>query len=136
MNKVLELQQLLIDCAKNIAYLKQNNIFLYTSLPNGVKMPYIKIIGIENNDELKQCDIQTFVVSFFIATNGKNNSQVIEICDCLSSGLGNAVNDYFLQNKTKCNIKIFNIYNYKYNITEDLQNDMWYGKLSISVDVL
>ena len=131
-NKCLELQKIAIKAIKDIDFLKQNNIKIFSSVPDNVKMPYVKLelLRMESIDCAK--NLQRFTITFFIATASQNNQQLIEIVDALQNNLPERIkNTANIEN----NIKIFNILNINYKINEDLKNNGWFGEFTISLDV-
>ena len=101
MNKVLELQKIVVNSAKNIDFFKKNKINVFTSVPHNIKNAYVKITGISLNNTVQIGDIQSFTID------------LIEIKNC-----------------------IFNVYNEKYNITEDMQNNCWNGHFYVDIDMI
>ena len=134
MNKVLEVQKIIVNSAKNIEYLQQNKIGIFVSVPSKIKMPYIKVIGLSTNNNLSD-DIKKITFNLFVATTGKSNIQISEIMECLYLELKEKIYEYIDENKD-IDIKILNIYNIKYNISENLQNNFWNGCLSIDFDII
>lgn len=131
-NKCLELQKIAIKAIKDIDFLKQNNIDIFSSVPDDVKMPYVKLelLRMESIDCAK--NLQRFTITFFIATASQNNQQLIEIVEALQNNLPERIkNTANIEN----NIKIFNILNINYKINEDLKNNGWFGEFTISLDV-
>ena len=131
-NKCLELQKTAIKAIKNIDFLKQNNINIFSSVPDDVKMPYIKLelLRMESVDFAK--NLQRFTITFFIATANPDNQQLIEIIEALHNNLPNKIKATAnAENK----VKIFNIININYNIHEDLRNNGWLGEFTISLDI-
>ena len=131
-NKCLELQKIAIKAIKDIDFLKQNNIKIFSSVPDNVKMPYVKLelLRMESIDCAK--NLQRFTITFFIATASQNNQQLIEIVEALQNNLPERIkNTANIEN----NIKIFNILNINYKINEDLKNNGWFGEFTISLDV-
>ena len=131
-NKCLELQKIAIKAIKNIDFLKQNNINIFSSVPDDVKMPYIKLelLKMESVDFAK--NLQRFTITFFIATANPDNQQLIEIIEALHNNLPNKIKATAnAENK----VKIFNIININYNIHEDLRNNGWLGEFTISLDI-
>ena len=131
-NKCLELQKTAIKAIKNIDFLKQNNINIFSSVPDDVKMPYIKLelLKMESVDFAK--NLQRFTITFFIATANPDNQQLIGIIEALYNNLPNKIKATAnAENK----VKIFNIININYNIHEDLRNNGWLGEFTISLDI-
>ena len=131
-NKCLELQKIAIKAITDIDFLKQNNIKIFSSVPDDVKMPYIKLelLKMESVDFAK--NLQRFIITFFIATANPDNRQLIEIVECL---YGNLPLKLRTMANMENNIQIYNIVNMNYNINEDLQNNGWFGKFTISLDI-
>ena len=133
MSKSLEVQKLVIQSARSVEYLKQNKIEVYSSVPLFVKMPYIKLAGI-NTDAVGN-GIQRFTIEFFIATNGKNNKKLLEICENLYNEMPNKLNEIIQNNQNDYTITLCDIYSSNFSILEDLRNDCWCGKYVISIDI-
>ena len=131
-NKCLELQKIAIKAIKDIDFLKQNNIDIFSSVPDDVKMPYVKLelLRMESIDCAK--NLQRFTITFFIATASQNNQQLIEIVEALQNNLPERIKN---TSNIENNIKIFNILNINYKINEDLKNNGWFGEFTISLDV-
>ncbi len=134
MNKGLELQKIVVNSAKNIKYLKENNITVFASVPAKVNIPYIKISNISMNKTQDTSGIQNFTIDLFVATNGKNNCQILEIMENLYNDLYSEINTYIASIGT--DIQIFNVYNANYSIEEDLKNNIWSGNFYIDIDVI
>ena len=131
-NKCLELQKTAIKAIKNIDFLKQNNIKIFSSVPDEAKMPYIKLelLKMESIDFAK--NLQRFTITFFIVTANPDNQQLIEIVESLHNDLPDKIKaTASIENK----IKIFNVVNVNYNIKEDLQNNGWFGEFTMSLDI-
>lgn len=134
MNKGLELQKIVVNSAKNIEYLKDNNIVVFASIPKNINIPYIKISGLSMNKTQDTSGIQSFTIKLFVVTNGKNNCQILEIMENLYNNLHSEINAYISSFETEC--KIFNVYNENYSISEDLENNVWTGVFCINIDVI
>lgn len=132
-NKSLELQKIIILAINSIDYLNDNAICAYTTIPLKVKLPYIKLYSISSNviDNVK--DLQRITFDFFVATNGKTNKQLLEIMEAIYTKLPDKINE--INANINSDIKIYNIFNVNFNITEDIKNDIWYGHYVISIDV-
>ena len=131
-NRCLELQKIVIKAITDIDFLKQNNIKIFSSVPDDVKMPYIKLelLKMESIDFAK--NLQRFTITFFIVTANPDNQQLIEIVESLHNGLPDKIKaTASIENK----IKIFNVVNVNYNIKEDLQNNGWFGEFTMSLDI-
>lgn len=131
-NRCLELQKIVIKAITDIDFLKQNNIKIFSSVPDEAKMPYIKLelLKMESIDFAK--NLQRFTITFFIATANPDNQQLIEIVEVLHNDLPDKIKDTAnIENK----IKIFNVVNVNYNIKEDLQNNGWFGEFAMSLDI-
>ena len=131
-NRCLELQKIVIKAITDIDFLKQNNIKIFSSVPDDVKIPYIKLelLKMESIDFAK--NLQRFTITFFIATANPDNQQLIEIVEVLHNDLPDKIKDTAnIENK----IKIFNVVNVNYNIKEDLQNNGWFGEFTMSLDI-
>ena len=131
-NRCLELQKIVIKAITDINFLKQNNIKIFSSVPDDVKMPYIKLelLKMESIDFAK--NLQRFTITFFIVTANPDNQQLIEIVESLHNDLPDKIKaTASIENK----IKIFNVVNVNYNIKEDLQNNGWFGEFTMSLDI-
>ena len=131
-NRCLELQKIVIKAITDIDFLKQNNIKIFSSVPDDVKMPYIKLelLKMESIDFAK--NLQRFTITFFIVTANPDNQQLIESVESLHDGLPDKIKaTASIENK----IKIFNVVNVNYNIKEDLQNNGWFGEFTMSLDI-
>ena len=131
-NRCLELQKIVIKAITDIDFLKQNNIKIFSSVPDDVKMPYIKLelLKMESIDFAN--NLQRFTITFFIVTANPDNQQLIEIVESLHNGLPDKIKaTASIENK----IKIFNVVNVNYNIKEDLQNNGWFGEFTMSLDI-
>ena len=131
-NRCLELQKIVIKAITDIDFLKQNNIKIFSSVPDDVKMPYIKLelLKMESIDFAN--NLQRFTITFFIVTANPDNQQLIEIVESLHDGLPDKIKaTASIENK----IKIFNVVNMNYNIKEDLQNNGWFGDFTMSLDI-
>ena len=118
--KSLELQRIIVNSVKNIDYLKTHNVNIFTSVPLSGKAPYIKIVNI-SFDRQRDTNIDSFVIDLFVVSDGKNNSKILEIMECLFDELEEKINQQTESRNT--NIKIFDIYDMKYNVSEDLQGN-------------
>ena len=129
----LEIQKTIIQSAKNIEFLTENNIDIFASVPNRIKLPYIKIAGISMDKIQPKCNIKSFTIDLFIATNSKDNRKILDITEALYNNLPCEMLNY----ATHCNnITLYNIYNINYSIKEDLQNACWCGHFYIDIDIL
>ena len=131
-NRCLELQKIVIKAITDIDFLKQNNIKIFSSVPDDVKMPYIKLelLKMESIDFAN--NLQRFTITFFIVTANPDNQQLIEIVESLHNDLPDKIKaTASIENK----IKIFNVVNVNYNIKEDLQNNGWFGEFTMSLDI-
>ena len=131
-NRCLELQKIVIKALTDIYFLKQNNIKIFSSVPDEAKMPYIKLelLKMESIDFAK--NLQRFTITFFIVTANPDNQQLIEIVESLHNDLPDKIKaTASIENK----IKIFNVVNVNYNIKEDLQNNGWFGEFTMSLDI-
>ena len=131
-NRCLELQKIVIKAITDIDFLKQNNIKIFSSVPDEAKMPYIKLelLKMESIDFAK--NLQRFTITFFIVTANPDNQQLIEIVESLHNDLPDKIKaTASIENK----IKIFNVVNVNYNIKEDLQNNGWFGEFTMSLDI-
>lgn len=136
MNKVLELQKIVVNSAKNIDFLKKNKINVFTSVPHNIKNAYVKITGISLNNTVQIGDIQSFTIDLFVFTKGTNNSQILEIMNCLFLELTDKIYAYTLHQDIEIKNCIFNIYNEKYNVMEDMQNNCWNGHFYVDIDMI
>ena len=134
MSKSLEVQKLVIQSARSIEFLQQNRIEVYSSVPLFAKMPYIKLAGI--NTEAIGNGVQRFTIEFFVATNGKNNKKILEICETLYNEMPKKINNIIHNSQNNYTITLCDIYSSNFTIVEDLKNDCWGGKYYISLDVL
>ena len=132
-NVGLEIQKIIIQSAKNIDFLTENNIDIFASVPSRVKLPYIKIAGLLMNKIQPKCNLQSFTIDLFIATNSKNNRQILDIMGELYNNLPDKILNYATYNST---VTIYNIYNLNYEIKEDLPNAVWSGHFYIDIDIL
>ena len=131
-NRCLELQKIVIKAITDIDFLKQNNIKIFSAVPDEAKMPYIKLelLKMESIDFAK--NLQRFTITFFIVTANPDNQQLIEIVESLHNDLPDKIKaTASIENK----IKIFNVVNVNYNIKEDLQNNGWFGEFTMSLDI-
>ena len=131
-NRCLELQKIVIKAITDIDFLKQNNIKIFSSVPDEAKMPYIKLelLKMESIDFAN--NLQRFTITFFIVTANPDNQQLIEIVESLHNDLPDKIKaTASIENK----IKIFNVVNVNYNIKEDLQNNGWFGEFTMSLDI-
>ena len=131
----LELQKVIINSIENIAYLKQNDIKIFTSIPNDAKRPYIKISNISMNSKQNVNNLQTFTIDCFIATDLSNNCQILEIMENLYKNIAQVINNYTIVEDILKN-RIYNVYNINYSISEDLQNSSWIGHFYFDIDVI
>lgn len=130
----LEIQKIIINSIKDIEYIKKNNVGVFTSVPSKAKMPYIKIASIFMNNSQQNANIKNFTFDLFVVADGKNNSQIFEIMECLFSEIEEKINQYI--DKESLDIEILNVFNIKYNIDENFQNNFWNGHFYVDIDVL
>ena len=131
-NRCLELQKIVIKAITDIDFLKQNNIKIFSSVPDDVKMPYIKLELLKMESIDFSNNLQRFTITFFIVTANPDNQQLIEIVEVLHNDLPDKIKaTASIENK----IKIFNVVNVNYNIKEDLQNNGWFGEFTMSLDI-
>lgn len=131
-NRCLELQKIVIKAITDIDFLKQNNIKIFSSVPDEAKMPYIKLELLKMESVDFANNLQRFTITFFIATKNPNNQQLIEIVEVLHNDLPSKIKVVAsIENK----IKIFNVVNVNYNIKENLQNSGWFGEFTMSLDI-
>ena len=133
MNKSLEVQKLVIQSVKTIEYINTNKVQVFSSVPMFAKMPYIKLAGLST--ENIGLDIQRFTIDLFVATNGKNNKQILEIMEELYNNLPEKMNNYLAENQNDFSIIIQDVFTANFNITEDLRNDIWCGHYNIQIDI-
>jgi len=134
LNKNLELQKIVIQSVKNIEYLKEKHISIHSSIPSRTIMPYIKLVSLSlNNNPIG--DLKTFTIDLFVATNGKNNRELLEIMENIYDNISSSINNYLATNDD-ISCAIHNIYNLKYSIQEDLQNSVWNGHFYFDVDLI
>ena len=133
-NKSLELQKIVIQSIKNIDVFKQKNIAIYSSIPSRAVLPYIKLASLALNNN-PTGEIKTFTIDLFVATNGKNNRELLEIMENLYDNISSSINNYLATNDD-ISCAIYNIYNLKYSIQEDLQNNIWNGHFYFDVDLI
>lgn len=133
-NKSLELQKIVIQSIKNIDVFKQKNIAIYSSIPSRAVLPYIKLASLALNNN-PTGEIKTFTIDLFVATKGKNNKDLLEIMETLFNNLNLSINNYLALNED-ITCQIYNIYNLKYSIQEDLQNNIWNGHFYFDVDLI
>ncbi|GEM_PF-4865164 len=133
--KTLKLQQLIIESIEEIDFLKTNGINAFSSIPAKRKMPYIKIAGISLNKNQNSCNIKTFTIDLFIATNWKDNQEIIKIMNEIDENIATKI-EQTKQNESYKNINIYNAYNNNYEIKEDLLNGIWCGHFYLDVDLI
>ena len=85
--KSLEIQRMVVQAAKNIAFLQQNDINVFASVPARVKMPYVKLLALNFAPVKEAVDLQRVAVSLFVATEGKNNVLLLNIVEALYNHL-------------------------------------------------
>jgi len=133
-NKSLELQKIIINSVNNIDYLKQQNIKIYSSIPDKIKTPYIKLSCLSMNTKQNVSNIQSFTIELFIATNWKNNKSLLEIMENLYKNIVMEINKYANYNN-EIESNIYNIYNLNYKIKENLENNIWNGYFYLDIDL-
>ena len=133
MIKSLEIQKAIVNGIKNAEFLQKNNVKVFISVPSKAKTPYIKIANVLINNCQQNTNIKSFTFDLFVATDSKNNRQILEIMECLFYEIEERVNQYI--SKNNLNIEIFNIYNIKYNISENLQSNSWNGHFFVDIDI-
>ena len=134
MNRSLELQKLIMNSIKNIDYIK-DNINIFSSIPDKIKTPYIKISSITANSTENNCRIQKYSIELAIFTRNKNNRNILEIMDSLYENIYNATINQDIAEYNYITT-IYNIYNTKYSISEDLQNGFWKGTFYFDIDLI
>lgn len=133
-NKSLELQKIIINSVNNIDYLKQQNIKIYSSIPDKIKTPYIKLSCLSMNTKQNVSNVQSFTIELFIATNWKNNKSLLEIMENLYKHIAIEINKYANYNN-EIESNIYNIYNLNYKIKENLENNIWNGYFYLDIDL-
>ena len=131
----LELQKLIIVSLRNIDEIKNNDINVFASIPYRNRMPYIKVSGLKLKENQNACNVRTFAIELFVATNWKNNQQILKIMESIYNNLTKQAEDYANENNLT-NINVYNIYNLHYEIEENFQNNTWSGRFYIDVDIV
>ena len=135
-NKSLEIQKITISAINNIQQFKNNNIIAYASVPLKIKLPYIKLASLKSSSILGASNISRFNVDFFIATNGKNNTTILNIMEVMYRELPNAIFNEIDTNKNNISVSVQNIIDMNFSITEDIKNGTWYGYFTVILDVI
>lgn len=131
--KSLEIQRMVVQAAKNIAFLQQNDINVYASVPARVKMPYVKLLALNFAPVKEAADLQRVAVSLFVATEGKNNVLLLNIVEALYNNLPSGLEAYC--NTHELPFEMVDIYDANFTINEDLKNTAWTGTYTITLDI-
>ena len=131
--KSLEIQRMVVQAAKNIAFLQQNDINVYASVPARVKMPYVKLLALNFAPVKETADLQRVAVSLFVATEGKNNVLLLNIVEALYNHLPSGLETYCSAHELP--FEIVDIYDASFTINEDLKNAAWTGNYTITLDI-
>lgn len=131
--KSLEIQRMVVQAAKNIAFLQQNDINVYASVPARVKMPYVKLLALNFAPVKETADLQRVAVSLFVATEGKNNVLLLNIVEALYDYLPSELERYC--NNYNLPFDVVDIYDANFTINEDLKNATWTGTYTITIDI-
>ena len=131
--KSLEIQRMVVQAAKNIAFLQQNDINVYASVPAHVKMPYVKLLALNFAPVKEAADLQRVAVSLFVATEGKNNVLLLNIVEALYNHLPSGLEAYCGAHELP--FEIVDIYDANFTINEDLKNAAWTGNYTITLDI-
>ena len=135
-NKSLEIQKITISAINNIPQFKDNNIIAYASIPLKIKLPYIKLASLKSSSILGTNNVNRFNVELFVATNGKNNTTILNIMEIMYRGLPNAIFNEIDANRNNISISVQNIIDMNFSITEDIKNGTWYGYFTVVLDVI
>ena len=131
--KSLEIQRMVVQAAKNIAFLQQNDINVYASVPARVKMPYVKLLALSFAPVKEAADLQRVAVSLFVATEGKNNVLLLNIVEALYNHLPSGLETYCGAHELP--FDVVDIYDANFTINEDLKNAAWTGTYTITLDI-
>ena len=131
--KSLEIQRMVVQAAKNIAFLQQNDINVYASVPARVKMPYVKLLSLNFAPVKETSNVQRIAVSLFVATEGKNNVLLLNIVEALYDYLPSELERYC--NNYNLPFDVVDIYDANFTINEDLKNATWTGTYTITIDI-
>ena len=131
--KSLEIQRMVVQAAKNIAFLQQNDINVYASVPARVKMPYVKLLALNFAPVKETADLQRVAVSLFVATEGKNNVLLLNIVEALYNHLPSGLETYCSAHELP--FDVVDIYDANFTINEDLKNAAWTGTYTITLDI-
>ena len=131
--KSLEIQRMVVQAAKNIVFLQQNDINVFASVPARVKMPYVKLLTLNFVPVKEAADVQRIAVSLFVATEGKNNVLLLNIVEALYNHLPSGLEAYC--NMHELPFEIVDIYDANFTINEDLKNAAWTGTYTIILDI-
>lgn len=132
--KSLEIQRMVVQAAKNIAFLQQNDINVYASVPAHVKMPYVKLLALNFTPVKETSCIQRVAVSLFAATDGKNNVLLLNIVEALFDHLPSELERYC--DNYNLPFDVVDIYDANFMINEDLKNAAWTGTYTITLDIM
>ena len=122
-----------MQVAKNIAFLQQNDINVYASVPARVKMPYVKLLSLNFAPVKETSDVQRVAVSLFVATEGKNNVLLLNIVEALYDYLPSELEHYC--DNYNLPFDVVDIYDANFTINEDLKNVAWTGTYTITIDI-
>ena len=131
--KSLEIQRMVVQAAKNIAFLQQNDINVFASVPARVKIPYVKLLALNFAPVKEAADLQRVAVSLFVATEGKNNVLLLNIVEALYNHLPSGLDAYCGAHELP--FEIVDIYDANFTINEDLKNAAWTGNYTITLDI-
>lgn len=131
--KSLEIQRMVVQAAKNIAFLQQNDINVFASVPARVKMPYVKLLSLNFAPVKEAADLQRVAVSLFVATEGKNNVLLLNIVEALYNHLPSGLEAYCGAHELP--FDVVDIYDANFTINEDLKNAAWTGTYTITLDI-
>lgn len=131
--KSLEIQRMVVQAAKNIAFLQQNDINVYASVPARVKMPYVKLLALNFAPVKEAAELQRVAVSLFVATEGKNNVLLLNIVEALYNHLPSGLEAYCTTHELP--FDVVDIYDANFTINEDLKNAAWTGTYTITLDI-
>lgn len=124
---------MVVQAAKNIAFLQQNDINVYASVPARVKIPYVKLLSLNFATAKDAADLQRVAVSLFVATEGKNNVLLLNIVEALYNYLPSKLEAYCDTHELP--FEIVDIYDANFTINEDLKNAAWTGTYTIILDI-
>lgn len=131
--KSLEIQRMVVQAAKNISFLQQNDINVYASVPAHVKMPYVKLLALNFAPVKEASDLQRVAVSLFVATEGKNNVLLLNIVEALYNHLPIKLETYCSSHDLP--FEIVDVYDANFTTNEDMKNSAWIGTYTITLDI-